>query len=685
MNDDRARQDEAAGALAESRLPNDTNLLANKEKWLEVIMQVRKDDAANGTNNAAAITGVSPHFRRGLVQARAERLGRGLQQHLSSVWNDNADGIQDVDDPEQVQSWVAKVAQEYAQDVGINGIDPIIARDAYLPYVAQSQDRLIGHHAKHRAEQRAAAYEAELYSSVGWLTNGGGTGDSTVNDFLRRLTGSESSGNKKAFRTNKDGRSFGGLVQMGKARLDQWAAATGNKKITVQQYKQLSAEEQLRIADWHIRDIDRVIDENGYISQGWSRDGLRSVAHLGGIGGMKQFVKTNGGYNPADELGTHLSTYYKRFSSSASAIQKEVDTAVANGMDPKRANEIAVQGVLSQAVATKNPKVLDQLMEIDTGFGVLGNVGWVRDLVNETREAIEDDLWEDEDRNRKVEKWERDAVAQDLKIEGYARVMDDPRADHSEFIGTIRDAGFPDLANAISTMQQNLQDRSYKIRTNDQAVLQLRRMIEEGEASPSELMDFIAWGVNNGDFSSSVAVSLMDDLRTAKEKPPAATDSLVQRAIKESAAIVEQRYIGSDGFFSVTSAQRARGAEKALEFENELQDDLTVYLEDNPNASPARLRQFMRQKASELLKLDRYNQVAEPEATSTALDGDTPAPAAAAPESNPADILPSLGISRERAELGRTQYNETYGTNLSLDEFIRLLEDGRNRLSEESQ
>jgi len=39
-------------------------------------------------------------------------------------------------------------------------------------------------------------------------------------------------------------------------------------------------------------------------------DGLRSVAHLGGKGGMAKFVKSSGKRNPADELGTSLQDYY---------------------------------------------------------------------------------------------------------------------------------------------------------------------------------------------------------------------------------------------------------------------------------------------------------------------------------------------------------------------------------------
>ena len=48
-------------------------------------------------------------------------------------------------------------------------------------------------------------------------------------------------------------------------------------------------------------------------ARGLDQNGLRAVAHLGGVEGMQKFVATGGKYNPADANGTHLSDYYQRF------------------------------------------------------------------------------------------------------------------------------------------------------------------------------------------------------------------------------------------------------------------------------------------------------------------------------------------------------------------------------------
>ena len=63
-----------------------------------------------------------------------------------------------------------------------------------------------------------------------------------------------------------------------------------------------------------LADIDKNIDELGENSKGYNRDGLRAVAHLGGIGGMKKYVESKGQYDPEDQLGTSLSDYYDKFS-----------------------------------------------------------------------------------------------------------------------------------------------------------------------------------------------------------------------------------------------------------------------------------------------------------------------------------------------------------------------------------
>ena len=110
----------------------------------------------------------------------------------------------------------------------------------------------------------------------------------------------------------RDGRTFTGLYQFGDARLSDYRKATG-AKFTTTEFKQDEALQQ-KVADWHFQDLAKAIDALGSEADGYDRVGLMAVGHLGGIGGMKKYVRTKGQYNPADALGTSLSDYYEKFS-----------------------------------------------------------------------------------------------------------------------------------------------------------------------------------------------------------------------------------------------------------------------------------------------------------------------------------------------------------------------------------
>lgn len=137
-----------------------------------------------------------------------------------------------------------------------------------------------------------------------------------ASSFMDALTASESGGRADAEYTTRDGRRHVGLLQFSDARLQDYRNATG-EAFTQDQFIQ-DAELQARVSQWHIASIDAAIDDLGEAASGLDRDGLRAVAHLGGEAGMRRFVRTDGGYNPSDELGTSLSDYYARFSSGAS-------------------------------------------------------------------------------------------------------------------------------------------------------------------------------------------------------------------------------------------------------------------------------------------------------------------------------------------------------------------------------
>jgi hypothetical protein len=141
----------------------------------------------------------------------------------------------------------------------------------------------------------------------------------SVSDFMDAMGQSESSNNYSAQRKNKDGRRFVGKYQFGEDRLTDYKRAN-KEQFTTEEFID-DPELQDRVMGWHIRDIDANIDKLGERAEGFDRDGLRAVAHLGGKGGMRRYISSDGQFSPKDELGTSLNKYYTKFGEISRQIQ----------------------------------------------------------------------------------------------------------------------------------------------------------------------------------------------------------------------------------------------------------------------------------------------------------------------------------------------------------------------------
>lgn len=138
---------------------------------------------------------------------------------------------------------------------------------------------------------------------------------SSFDDFAQAMMMSESSGRSGIQITaNSSGRdqTMTGLFQFSEDRLEDYRKATGDS-FSVEEFR-ADPDLQRQVFNWHIGDIDRLIDKNNLLEQGYTRDGLRAVAHLGGLTGMLRYARSRGEYNPSDKFGTSLSDYYQKFS-----------------------------------------------------------------------------------------------------------------------------------------------------------------------------------------------------------------------------------------------------------------------------------------------------------------------------------------------------------------------------------
>jgi hypothetical protein len=138
---------------------------------------------------------------------------------------------------------------------------------------------------------------------------------SDISDFAERMARAESSGRTGVqIQATSGGRpqNMTGLFQFSDDRLTDYMNDTG-ASFSTEEFR-LNPDLQKDVFAWHIADIDRVIKANDLLEQGYDLDGLRAVAHLGGINGMLRYAQSGGRRNPKDKFGTSLSDHYTRFS-----------------------------------------------------------------------------------------------------------------------------------------------------------------------------------------------------------------------------------------------------------------------------------------------------------------------------------------------------------------------------------
>ena len=171
---------------------------------------------------------------------------------------------------------------------------------------------------------------AAAMASWGGASGGGAGLDGFADNVPRSLINTESGGRWDA-RNNvagSGGNGHFGILQFGHGRLeDAKKAGVIPADMTPEQFIQ-SRDAQVRTANWHFTDIDNRIRANSFdklVGQEINgvpitMDGMRAMAHLGGFGGLSKFLRSGGGYNPADAFGTSLAHYGKIHSSYAPAL-----------------------------------------------------------------------------------------------------------------------------------------------------------------------------------------------------------------------------------------------------------------------------------------------------------------------------------------------------------------------------
>lgn len=219
--------------------------------------------------------------------------------------------------------------------------------------------------------------------------------------FNASLSRTESGGNYNV--TNSEG--FGGKYQFGQPRLNDFNRAMGTKyrvaDLTAGTPEAAALTEAVQ--RWHVGDIDGFITKNGldrYLGQNiggvtMTQNGLRAMAHLGGVGGMQKFLTSGGGYNPSDSNGTSLLDYARTHAGGGAAAAPQAATG--GGFDPRLVtmlgNEHAspeqkalIQTLLGQQVQASDPMRQMQLEEQRLKLNAMRNGGGTSELPSAVQE-----------------------------------------------------------------------------------------------------------------------------------------------------------------------------------------------------------------------------------------------------------------------------------------------------------
>ena len=229
-------------------------------------------------------------------------------------------------------------------------------------FLLASMNRKIAAQEKAGREEFESAFQTILGGATAPQTTR--AGKTPYSGFNTSLARSESGGDYGI--TNSEG--YGGKYQFGQDRLDDFNRANGTQfrvsALTAGTPEAGALTE--KVQNWHVGDIDNFINQNGldkYVGQNiggvtMTQDGLRAMAHLGGVRGMQRFLTSGGRYNPSDSNGTSLLDYAGTHAGSGGVGGTELDPNLVQLLDNPYASpgqKAVMQLMLQRQMAASAP------------------------------------------------------------------------------------------------------------------------------------------------------------------------------------------------------------------------------------------------------------------------------------------------------------------------------------------
>lgn len=298
----------------------DERYAANQEAqpiWYEATRRARAGDMSGAQGllaDNAALLGRAGFNPESLYSGLSSGFTGGMGDVQAAVGHDNF--MRTANTARDARELVDRAGQTFATEAeAMAAIREAQASGAINAELATEAQNLLGQSNLWTPETEAQA--AARAAGIPMYAPARGGGNSQWAESIG-LVNSESGGNWNAL--NDEG--FGGRLQFGDARLEDAArAGLVPAGTTGADFSRMTPQQQRAVEEWHFGDIDRQASRLGldrYYGQNIggvtiSRDTIRSMAHLGGVGGVQQFIESGGRYNPADSNGTRLTDYGTRF------------------------------------------------------------------------------------------------------------------------------------------------------------------------------------------------------------------------------------------------------------------------------------------------------------------------------------------------------------------------------------
>lgn len=175
------------------------------------------------------------------------------------------------------------------------------------------------------------------------------------------------------------------------------------------------------------------------------------------------------------------------------SLAEVVKVQIDNGLDGRTANKLVAESVIRQAVTDGDINTLDILMDVPSGSGTVGQIGWVKDAVAQARDQIA----QRKNHNDRVQhlrgESEKKEYIQSLRAQANQKIFKDPYADISEEFALLNAADADEGLKLESwrTAYLGSLNAQNKVRENDEFKTDILIKALKGDLSEEEVVSAV--------------------------------------------------------------------------------------------------------------------------------------------------------------------------------------------------